>query len=309
MAPSDVPPAFSVFSRREWAGLRADQCLRLTEDELEELRGLNEPMTQGEIEEIYLPLSRLLGLHVTARRDLKDVRDAFLGRRGARRPYVIGLAGSVASGKSTLARTLRALVAGWPGEPHVEIVTTDGFLHPTRVLKERGLMARKGFPESYDLRRMIRFLADLKAGAPEIAVPVYSHRTYDVLPDEAQVVRQPDVLIFEGLNVLGLTTNAPVVASDFFDFSIYLDAEPDDLERWFVARRLILQATAFRDPTSYFHDQKDMPEDEARRVAADIWRGINLANLEENILPTRQRADLVLRKRADHGIGEVWLRR
>ena len=309
MVASDAPFPFSVFTRREWAALKADQRLTLSESELSGLRGLNEPMTQGEIEDIYLPLSRLLGLHVTARRDLKDVREAFLGRRSERKPYVIGLAGSVASGKSTLARTLRALVSGWPGEPRVEIVTTDGFLHPTQVLQERGLMARKGFPESYDLRRMIHFLADLKAGEREIDVPVYSHRTYDILPDERQVIRQPDVLVFEGLNVLGLATNAPVVASDFFDFSIYLDADPEELERWFVARRLILQRTAFRDPVSYFHDQKDMPEDEARRVAADIWHRINRVNLEENILPTRQRADLVLRKQADHRIGEVWLRR
>ena len=309
MISTDPSHSFSIFTRPEWAGLRAGQSLRLTEDELDELRGLNEPMTQAEIEEIYLPLSRLLGLQVTARRDLWDVREAFLGRRGARKPYVIGLAGSVASGKSTLARTLRALLSGWPGEPEVEIVTTDGFLHPTAVLEERGLMARKGFPESYDLRRMIRFLGALKAGEARLSVPIYSHQTYDILPGEGQVVRQPDVLIFEGLNVLGLSTNAPVIASDFFDFSIYLDAEPDDLEQWFVERRLILQATAFQDPSSYFHDQKDMPETEARRVAADIWRGINLANLEDNILPTRQRADLVLRKRADHGIGEVWLRR
>ena len=309
MTGSDVSEGFSVFTRAEWAALQSGHELHLSERELRGLGGLNETVTPEEAESVYLPLSRLLGLHVGARRDLDAVKDRFLGRSGGGRPYVIGLAGSVASGKSTLARTLQALVSGWPDAPVAEIVTTDGFLLPTRRLEDLGLMSRKGFPESYDLRRMIRFLRDLKAGRPRIAVPVYSHRTYDIVPDEAQVVDRPDVVIFEGLNVLGLATNAPVVASDFFDFSIYLDAGTDDLERWFVERRLLLQRTAFRDPSSYFHDQRDMPPDEARRVARQIWRSINLPNLLENILPTRERADLVLRKRSDHAVGEVWLRR
>jgi type I pantothenate kinase len=297
---------YMTFSRREWAALRSSTPLTLTDDDLATLRGLNEPMALDEVTDIYLPLSRLLNLHVAAARNLGRVKDAFLGRPAGSPPYVVALAGSVAVGKSTLARVLRVLLGRWPDHPHVELVTTDGFLYPNRILEERGLMRRKGFPESYDLRRMVRFLAAVKSGEPEVAAPVYSHLAYDIVADQSQTVRQPDVLIFEGLNVLqaGQTT----VASDFFDFSIYVDAEEADIEAWYVERFLILQRTAFQKPDSYFHHYKDLPLPQAREVARGIWRDINLANLRENIQPTRMRADVVLRKRSDHAVGEIWLR-
>jgi type I pantothenate kinase len=265
-------------------------------------------MALDEVVDIYLPLSRLLNLHIAAARNLGRVRDAFLGRPAGTPPYIIALAGSPAVGKSTFARVLRVLLARWPDHPRVELVTTDGFLHPTRVLEERGLMRRKGFPESYDLRRMVRFLAAIKAGRHEVAAPVYSHHTYDIVPDEFQIVRQPDVLIFEGLNVLQAGHTAPIMISDFFDFSVYLDAEEVDIGAWHTERFLILQRTAFQEPASYFHHYSGLSASQARDVAHGIWREINLVNLRENILPTRTRADVVLRKHSDHSVSEVWLR-
>lgn len=269
---------------------------------------LNEPMALHEVEDVYLPLSRLLNLHIAAARNLGWVRDAFLGRPASSPPYIIALAGSPAVGKSTLARVLHTLLARWPDHPRVELVATDGFLHPTRILEERNLMHRKGFPESYDVGNIVRFLAAIKAGQHEVATPVYSHHTYDIVPGEFQIVRQPDVLIFEGLNVLQAGHAAPTMISDFFDFSIYLDADEGDLETWHFERFLILQQTAFQDSTSYFHHFRDLSASQAREAAGRIWREINLVNLRENILPTRTRADVVLRKRSDHSVGEVWLR-
>ena len=299
--------AYMIFSRGEWATLRASTPLTLSQADLAELRSLNEPVSLDEVSEAYLPLSRLLNLHVSAARNLGRVKDAFLGLPSGLVPYVIGIAGSVAVGKSTFARVLRAILARWPDHPRVELVTTDGFLHSNRVLEERGLMARKGFPESYDLRRMIRFLADVKAGAPEVQAPVYSHLTYDIVPGEQKVVAQPDVLIFEGLNVLQ-AASTPVLASDFFDFSVYIDADEADIETWYVERFLLLQRTAFQSPASFFRRFRDLREEEARATARNIWRTINLVNLRENILPTRQRARVVLRKSGDHSVSEVWLR-
>jgi type I pantothenate kinase len=296
-----------VFQRLEWAKLRASTPLTLSDDDLEQLHSRNEVVSLTEVSEVYLPLSRLLNLHVAAARTLARVKDAFLGQPGGHAPYVIGIAGSVAVGKSTFARVLRALLARWPDHPHVELVTTDGFLHPNHVLEARGLMSRKGFPESYDLRRMIRFLADIKAGARQVIAPVYSHQSYDIVPGEAQIVAQPDVLIFEGLNVLQTAPSA-VVASDFFDFSVYVDAEESDIETWYIERFLLLQRTAFQNPTSFFHRYKDLEESAARHVAHDIWSRINLLNLRENILPTRERARLVVRKQPNHAAVEVWLR-
>lgn len=306
--PRDLP-AYMTFGRREWAALRASTPLSLSDSDLAALRGLNEPIELDEVADIHLPLSRLLNLHVAASRNLGRVKDAFLGRPAGRPPYIVALAGSVAVGKSTLARVLRLLLARWPDHPVVEIVTTDGFLYPNRVLEERGLMRRKGFPESYDLRRMVRFLAAVKAGEPAVDAPIYSHLAYDILPGKRQIVRQPDVLIFEGLNVLQAGLMAPTVVSDFFDIAIYVDAAEADIETWYVERFLILQRTAFQNPSSYFHHYKDLPPPQAREVARGIWREINLVNLRENIFPTRMRADIVLRKRPDHTVGEIWLRR
>jgi type I pantothenate kinase len=300
--------AYIVFGRRDWAKLRVNTPLTLSSGELASMRSLDDALSLDEVAEVYLPLSRLLNLHVGASRNLARVKDAFLGRPATRPPYVIGVGGSVAVGKSTFARVLRALMARWPDHPRVELVTTDGFLYPNRVLEERGLMARKGFPESYDQRRMVGFLAAVKASEPTVHAPVYSHLTYDIVPDAQQAVARPDVLIFEGLNVFQLTA-APVVASDFFDFSVYVDADAPDIESWYISRFFLLQRTAFQQPESYFQRYKDLSEADAREVARNIWRSINLVNLQENILPTRQRASLVLRKRADHAVDEVWLRR
>jgi len=306
---SDKLVAYTRFSRADWAALRSNTPLTLSESDLDALRSSNEPMPLSEVAEVYLPLSRLLNLHVAAARNLGRVKDAFLGRPAGNPPYIIALAGSVAVGKSTFARVLRALMARWPDHPRVELVTTDGFLLPTKTLEERGLMRRKGFPESYDLRAMVRFLADVKAGKPVVSAPVYSHLAYNIVPHERQVVKQPDVLIFEGLNVLQAKDTAPAIVSDFFDFSIYLDAEESDIETWYIERFLLLQRTVFKNPASYFHHYKDLDADAARTIAHGIWRDINLVNLHENILPTRRRADIVLTKRRDHSVGDIWLRR
>jgi type I pantothenate kinase len=260
------------------------------------------------VAEVYLPLSRFLNLHVKAAQSLGLLRDGFLRRPAMRSPFVIAIAGSVAAGKSTFARVLQAILARGPDHPSVELVTTDGFLYPLALLERRGLMKRKGFPESYDIRRLMNFLSAVKAGESQIAVPVYSHLIYDIVAEEQQKVRRPDILIVEGLNVLQTPQNATLVASDFFNFSVYIDAEEADLMQWYVERFLLLQRTAFQNPLSYFHRYKSLPEGEARQLASNIWQEINLVNLRENIQPTRQRADLVLRKQSDHSVKEVWLR-
>jgi type I pantothenate kinase len=305
--------AYVVFGRDEWAGLRASTPLTLSESDLASMRGVMEQVSLDDVVQVYLPLSRLLNLHFRSARALSGVKDEFLGRLVGRRPYVIGIAGSVAVGKSTFARTLQALLARWPDHPSVALVTTDGFLHPNATLIERGLMRRKGFPESYDRRRMIEFLADVKAGKASVEAPVYSHQAYDIVPGERALVASPDILIFEGLNVLQTGAaeggQAPaIIVSDFFDFSLYLDADEASIREWYVARFLRLQRTVFQDPGSYFHHYRDLDAAQAREVALGIWREINGANLRENILPSRERANVVLRKRPDHMIGEVWLR-
>jgi type I pantothenate kinase len=301
-------PAYLSFSRAEWAALRANTPLTLSQNDLATLKSVNEEVSLAEVEETYLPLSRLLNLHVSAARGLVTVKDAFLGRPAGQTPYIIAVAGSVAVGKSTFARILRTLIARWPNRPKVELITTDGFLHPTATLEERGLMARKGFPESYDTRRMIGFLADIKGGKAEVSAPVYSHIAYDIVPNAQQVVRQPDVLIFEGLNVLQVAAS-PVMASDFFDFSVYIDAAEEDIQSWFLERFLLLQKTAFQDSSAFFHRYKDLSAEEAAAFARTIWQTINRPNLRDNILPTRERASLILTKRTDHSLGEVRLRR
>lgn len=302
------------FTREQWKALRAHTPLLLSEEELASLRGISEQVSLREVEDIYVPLSRLLNLHVAAVQHLYDARREFLGSPAPKKvPYIIGIAGSVAVGKSTFSRVLRASLARWPDHPRVDLVTTDGFLHPNRVLEERGLMRRKGFPESYDQRRLLQFLADVKAGAPLVTAPVYSHLHYDILPAAVQEVEQPDIVIIEGLNVLqspdGHRGTSRVFVSDFFDFSIYIDAEPLTIENWYVQRFLRLRDTVFRDEASYFHRYSELSEAEAIEIAQRIWDEINLVNLMENIGPTRERAHLILEKGNDHRVEAVRLRR
>lgn len=288
--------------------------MTLVERDLAPLSGLIEELSLAEVEEIYLPMSRLLNLYVTASQDLHTVTNRFLGRRDGRVPFIVGVAGSVAVGKSTTARVLKALLARWPDHPRVDLVTTDGFLFPNKVLEEHKLMERKGFPESFDTSRLLNFLHDVKSGKENVAAPVYSHFHYDIMPGQSVVVDRPDVLIVEGLNVLQPARlpkggEAIPFVSDFFDFSIYIDADPAKIETWYVERFMRLRQTAFRDPAAYFHRYANLNSDEAHARALHIWNTINLKNLQENILPTRQRAGLILRKGDNHRTVEVALRR
>jgi type I pantothenate kinase len=300
---------FLTFSRDEWAVLRAATPMTLREDDLSKLRGINERIDLDEVAKIYLPLSRLLNLYVSASQDLARVSSTFLGSMAPRVPYVIGVAGSVAVGKSTFARILQALLARWPDHPKVDLVTTDGFLHPNRVLIERGLMERKGFPESYDTRRLISFVRDLKSGAAEVRAPVYSHVVYDIVADEEVIVQQPDIVILEGLNVLQVGSSAVEFVSDYFDYSIYIDADEADIRQWYVQRFFALRETVFQDPNSFFQHFAHLSDEEAEATAVGIWNAINGRNLRENIAPTKGRASLILHKDADHRVTEVRLRK
>jgi type I pantothenate kinase len=305
---------YRVFTRAKWAQLREDTPMTLTPDEVTRLRSLHDRLDMREVEEIYLPLSRLLSVYVAATQRLFRAQQKFLGTEDCKTPYIIGVAGSVAVGKSTTARVLQALLARWPNVPQVDLVTTDGFLYANAILEREGLMDKKGFPESYDLPALLRFLSDIKAGRRPVRAPVYSHLLYDVMPNQWVEIDRPDILIVEGLNVL--QTGRPPkdgkaipYVSDFFDFSVYLDADEDVLRGWYVDRFLTLRGTAFADPKSYFHRYSTLSDTEAIATATSIWNRINLVNLYESILPTRQRADLILSKRENHQVGEVALRR
>ncbi|GAB3531455.1 type I pantothenate kinase [Arthrobacter tecti] len=305
---------FVELDRQMWARLSNEIESPLNVEDVQRLRGLGDALNLDEVREVYLPLSRLLSLYVAAAGELHAATTTFLGERTTRTPFVIGVAGSVAVGKSTTARVLRELLRRWPGTPNVELVTTDGFLYPNEELERRGLMQRKGFPESYDRRRLLRFVSEVKSGAEEVRAPWYSHLTYNIVPGREIVVRRPDVLIVEGLNVLApARTRADgrsgLALSDFFDFSIYVDAKTSYIEEWYVQRFQSLRSGAFANPASYFHRYASLTDKEAEETALGIWRRINEPNLSENVLPTRGRATLVLTKEADHSIRRMLLRK
>jgi type I pantothenate kinase len=305
---------YRIYSRAEWAALRDDTPMTLTPAEVAQMRSVHDRLDMAEVEEIYLPLSRLLSLYVAATQRLHRAQQRFLGTEDAKMPYIIGVAGSVAAGKSTTARVLQALLARWPNVPKVDLITTDGFLFPNAVLEREQLMEKKGFPESYDLPALLRFLSDIKAGRRPVRAPVYSHLIYDVMPNETIEIDRPEILIVEGLNVLQtgrLPKDGKAIpfVSDFFDFSVYLDADEEVLKSWYVDRFLALRGTAFANPKSYFHRYSRLSDSEAATTATSIWSRINLVNLHENILPTRQRADLILKKGTSHLVEDVALRR
>ncbi|CAN5293545.1 type I pantothenate kinase [soil metagenome] len=301
---------FLEIDRADWAGLAPSTPLTLTDIDLRKLRGLGDALDLDEMTEVYVPLSRLLNLYVAGARATREATTAFLGQPAQPTPFVIGIAGSVAVGKSTIARVLRELLSRWPDTPRVELVTTDGFLWSNAELERRGLMQRKGFPESYDRRSLLRFVSKVKSGAAEVRAPVYSHLIYDTIPNASAIVHRPDVLIVEGLNVLQPpATSARLAVSDLFDFTIYVDARTSDIEEWYVARFLRLQRGAFADPDSYFHRYASLSEEQATARAREIWHEINGPNLEQNVLPTRARADLVLRKSSNHQVSTVLLRK
>ena len=313
-APDQKYNPYRLFTRDQWAALRNDTPMTLEPGEFDKLRSMHDRLDIREVEEIYLPLSRLLSIYVDATQRLYYSQRQFLDIRDRKVPYIVGVAGSVAVGKSTTARVLQAMLARWSPRPKVDMVTTDGFLFPNAVLERQGLMQKKGFPESYDLQLLLSFLSDIKSGRAKVRAPVYSHLTYDIVPHQWIEVDRPDILIVGGVNVLQTGPlprdgKAVPVVSDFFDFSVYIDADESVLRKWYVKRFLALRDTAFTDPKSYFHRYALLSDDEATATAVAIWERTNLANLEDNILPTRPRATLILKKGADHVVEMVALRR
>lgn len=305
---------YSTFTKEEWAKLRFNTPMTLTEAEIKELQGVNEQLSIDEVSNIYIPLTRLINLYATASQQLHSVTDTFFGQTTGKVPYILGIAGSVAVGKSTTARIIQALLSRWPNHPKVEIVTTDGFLYPNAELERRGIMHRKGFPESYDIKKLIKFLALLKSGTPKIKAPVYSHLYYDIIPDEHQMIEQPDIVIVEGVNVLQTPKSddqamPSVFVSDFFDLSIYVDAHEEDLVEWYIERFKKLKLTAFNNPASYFSRYASLSDEEAEETAAGIWNSINKVNLKTNIEPTKNRGDIILIKDSTHAVQSIKLRK
>lgn len=302
------------FNRAQWAVLRNSVPLTLTKKDIANLKGINEALSLEEVAQIYLPLSRLLNFYISSNLRRQTVLEQFLGTDGPKIPYIIGIAGSVAVGKSTTARLLQALLSRWPEHRSVELVTTDGFLHPNNVLNKRGLMKKKGFPQSYDMHNLVKFVSEIKSGTKYVTVPVYSHLIYDIVPQKRKIIGQPDIIILEGLNVLQSGMDYPhephnVFVSDFVDFSIYVDASEKLLKTWYINRFLKFRKGAFSNPDSYFHHYAKLSENEATKIATQLWKEINGLNLKQNILPTRERASLIMTKSANHAVDSVRLRK